>query len=618
MMTNIVGFCLLAALLAVVGAQQQRNWLDKSSSASDESEQYEYGLQSGVEKAEKCRYMQGDEIRGKVCDFDKLLSQMEKEMIKQALKDLEEKTSTNEYDGIKLSVLFLKNVKDTKETDKKVYEMVKHHANKRQSDRAGFIVLGVESDFSEQQRLYEQKQQTDDHLNNPVFHNAPTGAWSNFYSTANLNEWVTPQEIVQIYSKKASLLRQGTYGVAVLDIIHEIRDKAMQKQGKTQFYMPHSSFESKFEEVQKIEKCLQQFETKVCDPDQLLHVGQKEQVDSVLKELEFSTIESKQQLQTGRWTNCKVGGIKLAAIVIKDVQNHQIFDQKINYMLMQQAQLNPCERLAVLIISPGKDQRTGGQQFQTLNEGGQTIYYYRFPVGGWSKFYGIQNLNMPVLFSEIAEIYDQQKPLIRQGELFQSLKNIIHSFNERVQQHKRFARETDFNAEDNKQKTLNMLDECLNEIKPKICDPSNLLDNEDRDNIQKILGKIQQETERSTEMDESKKKGFVVTFVTIPFTEDVTQHEKKISEKLGQWRQQNPQNHAAVLMLTVNKGDSNGRSKFYGASTRDAFVNPRELVELYDENKLSIRAGKLSEALLKIVNSILDLARRHQTGSEKN
>jgi hypothetical protein len=614
--------CLLFVVVAVSAQHQRWHELDRARSASDEDEQFQHRLQNGVKRVEKCWNMQGDEIRQKVCDFDKVMSQSEKEMIKKALYDLQDKTSTslNADDGIKLSVLLLKNVQDTKETDQTLYQKVRNHADKYQSDRAGFIVLGIDSDFSEPKRFYEQQQQrVDSRLNTPVFHNTQSGAWSNFYSTENMNQIVSPQEIVQIYSQKAPLLRQGTYGVAILDIIHEIREKAMQKLGKTEF---QRSFGSNSEEVQKVERCLQQFETKVCDPDSLLSGGKKEQVDSILNELESQTTANNQQQLTGRWANCKNGGIRLMAIVIRDVQNHQAVDQKVNYMLLQQIQNNPCERIAVLMFSPSQDQRTGGQQFQMFNEGGQTIYYYRFPAGGWSKFYGIQNLNTPfapVSFSEMAEIYDQQRSVIRQGDLAQVLQNILRSFKERVQQRQRNTREADFtNSEDNKQKTLQLVDECLSgDIKAKMCDPANMLENEGRNNVQKALERIQQETERSTEMDESKKKSLTVSVITIPFTEDISQHEDKISKQLSQWRQQNTQKQATVLLLSANKGDSNGRSKFYGASTRDALVNPHELVQFYNDNKLNIRAGKHAEALVKIVDSIHDLALRRQTG-EKN
>lgn len=120
------------------------------------------------------------------------------------------------------------------QTDEKIFDSVKRHLLVNPFDRVAVIVLTVNADYRDQQQRQQQTWMTiiDRRLNTPVYYYfAQSGVWSNFYSSANLNTVaVSPSEVVQLYNNEAPLLRQGTFGVALLDIIHGIRDKALMKQ----------------------------------------------------------------------------------------------------------------------------------------------------------------------------------------------------------------------------------------------------------------------------------------------------------------------------------------------------------------------------------------------------
>lgn len=53
---------------------------------------------------------------------------------------------------------------------------------------------------------------------------------------------------------------------------------------------------------------------------------------------------------------------------------------------------------------------------------------------------------------------------------------------------------------------------------------------------------------------------------------------------MAHWRENHHHDRVAVMMLSAQKSDVYGRSKFYGTSTRDALVRPNELVQLYNNN----------------------------------
>jgi hypothetical protein len=623
-----------------------------------------FRYESGHEKFEACKRKQGYKVRAKVCDADKLLSPADKNMIKTALYELKKQTSSfdyqredeqnNKYDGIKLSVFVMKNVQDPKETDEKAYELVKQHAEKYPFERAAVLVFALDSaDFSERQRFRQQQFGYDNKLNTPVYYKLQSGngfgtfSWVIFYSTASINDKFSFYEIKQIYEQKATQeFHQGTYGNVIRDIVYGIRDKAMtaKQTGKNAFFSSEQKFNGEkkeqfgnnYDEMQKVEQCLKQFEYKqVCDPDNVLGYAQKQQVEKALYELEYATKEAENQKQqlTGRWMTCKhQGGIKLTTIVLKNVYNEQFVDQKIIELLQKQNQINSCDRYAVFLFNTGffkqHEQNFEAQkrEFQEQSFGGQTVYYYKYFDGTWAKFYGgPQNLDTQISASEITNFYAQQEPAVRRNDYGQALEGFFREYKERVQQQlkQRFTRDADSEKQEKsegqddnkKEETVKMLEECLKEIdQPKVCDPSNLLENEDREKVQKTLEQIQQQSGAFKKDGQKSAKKFITTFVLLPYTDDTAEHDKKILQRLTQYtKEQKDSNYVAVMMLSAKKGDKNGPSKFYGAATDDAPVKHPDFLQFYNENKGNIRYGEHAKALSKIANKVLQQAANGQS-----
>jgi len=673
-------FAFLLLSCTVLLACAQRRSLEKS--VSEEVDDFSttglHGkrLRFDVNKVEQCLGM--GRIESRVCDPDDLLNgPAEKEVLKVALRELETLTVQHQDQqfqrgGIKLAVVLVKNddVQEIKEIDEKIYELVKIHSQERSYDRVGVIFLAVGSG-SQQEFRSNLQQHFGSGLfqNNPIFANSMrTGVWSNFYSTSNLRVLVTPSEIVNLYNKETPLLRQGTFGVALLDIIHGIRDHALIKQNKintertinqvqSMLRLPRTQMDfieqeqpnrmvrqiqqqqtamSNPEEVYKVERCLEHFEGKVCDPDDLLNAEEQIKIDQTLMDLESSTAEFGHQ-QSRLSTSCKQGGIKLAAIIIKEIQDQQTVDRKINEMLYKRSLTHPCERAAVIMLSPGPDYRN--QPHQQIQQ--QTIFGGQFPVAVWSKFYGISNINVPVHSSEIVQFYDQQKLLIRQGKYAEALLNIIHDFKQRVLSG-RITRQSEMDvlnqdevltsstqqygdritnknyykqrmSVEEKEQIFEKLEMCLQNIqKPKVCDLERMLNDNEQNKIEDVL----EELEKDTVNYSNQQKGFVLTVVVMPYTEDITEFEKKITQRLIQFREEHQHEHAGVMLLSVEKDEDNqyDRSKFYGTSTRNSVIRPQEFVQLYNNNKYLIRTGKHDQALLNIVKKIHQLALHRQQG----
>jgi hypothetical protein len=205
--------------------------------------------------------------------------------------------------------------------------------------------------------------------------------------------------------------------------------------------------------------------------------------------------------------------------------------------------------------------------------------------------------------------------LIRQGDYTQALMNIIRGFKLRAIS-RRVTRQADFSSNvqdgsmkkgllgEEKQQLLYIVDECVQDLRTKVCDPKQVLTSNEQDQLKNSLKQIERESEQFSETDASKKKGFVFTVVVLPYMDDVFEVEHKLNSGLEKWSMEHLNNPASIIMLSSNKGDIYGRSKFYATSTRDAPVRPHELVQYYNTNKLLIREGKHSEALLNIIEKI--------------
>lgn len=68
------------------------------------------------------------------------------------------------------------------------------------TDRVAVLVLSVGSDFRDLNREYMSF--TDKNMNVPIYYYFPAGVWSSFHSTNSLNVWVSPAEMMELYSNQ--------------------------------------------------------------------------------------------------------------------------------------------------------------------------------------------------------------------------------------------------------------------------------------------------------------------------------------------------------------------------------------------------------------------------------
>jgi len=178
--------------------------------------------------------------------------------------------------------------------------------------------------------------------------------------------------------------------------------------------------------VIEVEQCLQQFQAQLCDPSNLLTPAEQKEINSALQELKTVT---SQPAEAGDRDPCQQGGIMLSILLLKDVQDPMATDQKINERINFWRREHPCDKTAVAMLSPGPDYRSAKEQ---AGDRSKLPYQYSYPVGVWSKFYGITNINVPVRPNELVQLYDIEKPLIRVGEYMKAILKLIHGVRDKA------------------------------------------------------------------------------------------------------------------------------------------------------------------------------------------
>jgi len=173
-----------------------------------------------------------------------------------------------------------------------------------------------------------------------------------------------------------------------------------------------------------------------------------------------------------------------------------------------------------------------------------------------------------------------------------------------------------------------VLEQCLLGIlRPKVCDPTEIVDHESLDQIHGILESIQQINASPTFSEplelpsndefilqsvdiklaksaaDKPSEEFTIVVMVIPFT-DVAREQNEIKMRLEQWASERneEQEDAALLLLSTDKADT----KFYVKTSESSPVSEAQIEKFYQESlaRTSGRLNQPGQTLLNVVSKI--------------
>lgn len=172
----------------------------------------------------------------------------------------------------------------------------------------------------------------------------------------------------------------------------------------------------------KVDACMLSIEASVCDPDGVLSSDERQRIESKLSELETTT---KRNVESNLFTyrgQCPESGLTLKMLIFNYLVDPENTDQKILDLHWKYTLAHPCQRTAVIMLSPGPDYRNRNAQFSS------NLY----PGAVWSKFYAVSSRNANITPTELVGLYRNSVYPIRRGQFADALESIVNQIRNRV------------------------------------------------------------------------------------------------------------------------------------------------------------------------------------------
>uniref|UniRef100_A0A914HVY9 Uncharacterized protein n=1 Tax=Globodera rostochiensis TaxID=31243 RepID=A0A914HVY9_GLORO len=150
--------------------------------------------------------------------------------------------------------------------------------------------------------------------------------------------------------------------------------------------------------------------------------------------------------------------------------------------------------------------------------------------------------------------------------------------------------------------------QCLLRIGPKVCDPENILNAEQKQQIDQTLTELKVATRKENAKDECDKSGLEAMFIIVKHSnlldEQTSEVQKTLNQAMDMWVHDHPCEKPVVILLSTDPSVFN--RKVWTGRHWDVPVDPGQLVQLFmDQGSLTLQQ-KYSLVIMNMIEGLLE------------
>ncbi|KAL3110047.1 hypothetical protein niasHT_015650 [Heterodera trifolii] len=150
--------------------------------------------------------------------------------------------------------------------------------------------------------------------------------------------------------------------------------------------------------------------------------------------------------------------------------------------------------------------------------------------------------------------------------------------------------------------------QCLLKIAPKVCDPGNILNAQQKQEIDQTLAELKMATRKEDAKDECAKSGLEAMFIIIKHSnlldEQTSEVQRTLNQAMDFWVRDHPCEKPVVIMLSTDPSIYN--RKVWTGRHWDVPVDPGQLVQLFMDQVESTRQQKYALVIMNMIEGLLE------------